>query len=1152
MSEIFPSKDFQAIEPAQSMSQMPQTKLQEIIQQKQAQSNDVMDESIRGNTHNNSQINQSLSEIYLQQSIEYAPVAIAILDQQMRYLACNRRWLEDYNLTGDIIGHSHYEIFTDIPQEWQQINQQCLLGAIEQSEEAAYPRADGSVEWVNWSVRPWYIANDEIGGLMLFSNNITERKQSEIANKHNEERYKSLVTAISQVVWVVPTDGNVTNDNSGWREFTGQTYEECVDWGWLEVIHPDDRLLASSTWETAVKTGNAYEIEYRLKRYDGEYRYMQVRGVPVLEADGSIREWVGICNDIHDRKQAELSLRENNALLRSILENTPDYILVKDCQGCYVALNSNVANFVSKSIEEVIGKDDTELFPVDVARELMAKDQEVMATGITITYEEEISNGTISGTFFTTKAPWQDAHGNILGIIATTRNISALKEFERALKHSEERLRSLIEATSQIVWSTNAEGAFVTDQPQWRAFTGQTEEEIQGWGWMNMVHPEDQQHTAETWLAALTNCTVYEAETRTRRYDGEYRYMSVRGVPILATDGSIREWIGTHTDITERKEAEQALRRTLEILDSASDSIIIRDTNDRITYWNRGAEILYGWKKEEVIGQYIHTFLQTVFPQPIETVLREFFQQGNWEGELHHTTRDGRHIIVASRWTLQRDAQGQPHTKLEINNDISDRKQAELALALAKEAAEAANRTKSEFLANMNHELRTPLNGILGYAQILQRDPTTTPKQQKGLGVVYQCGTHLLTLINDILDLSKLEVQKMDLYPQDFHFDNFLTTTVEICRIKAEQKGIAFNYHTVNLPTAVHADDKRLRQVLLNLLGNAVKFTDFGGVTFTVEAVANPQIADHPLTRVRFQVEDTGIGIPKDKWQSIFLPFEQAGKRDRNIEGTGLGLAISQQIVQLMGSSIQVHSTPGKGSCFWFEVDLPAADWLAQTTSSRHKVIGYQGERRKILVIDDRLENRAVVIGMLAPLGFKMSQADDGQAGLDLAIQIRPDLIITDVMMSMMNGLEMTRRLRQLPDFAATPIIASPASLSQVDMQEAIEAGCSSFFPKPLDFNGLLGELQRHLELQWIYDTLPQATQASTEVCSSPELIVPSSQELTKLYQAAQDGFMSDIQQEANRLKQLNPLYAAFANKLLELSQKFDDEAIVNLLAPHI
>lgn len=337
--------------------------------------------------------------------------------------------------------------------------------------------------------------------------------------------------------------------------------------------------------------------------------------------------------------------------------------------------------------------------------------------------------------------------------------------------------------------------------------------------------------------------------------------------------------------------------------------------------------------------------------------------------------------------------------------------------------------------------------------------------------------------------------------------------------------------------------------MLLNLLSNAVKFTDFGRVTFTVEVV---ETADPLSKKICFRVEDTGIGIHLDKLASIFLPFEQAGKRDRNIEGTGLGLAISQQIVQMMGSSIQVNSTLGKGSTFWFEVDLSLANnWLTQPTAAYQKVLGYQGERRKILIIDDRLENRAVIIGMLQPLGFKLAEAEDGQSGLDIAIQMRPDLIITDVMMSQMTGLEMTRRLRQLPDFLKTPIIASPASLSQVDMQEAMDAGCNSFFPKPIDFTGLLGELQRHLELQWIYETAPEVD-SSVVILNSDQMVMPPSGELATLYQAAQDGFMADIQQEANRLKQLNSEYTAFANKLLELSHKFDDEGILNLLKPHI
>jgi signal transduction histidine kinase/DNA-binding NarL/FixJ family response regulator len=496
---------------------------------------------------------------------------------------------------------------------------------------------------------------------------------------------------------------------------------------------------------------------------------------------------------------------------------------------------------------------------------------------------------------------------------------------------------------------------------------------------------------------------------------------------------------------------------------------------------------------------------------------------------------------------------------LTLSQTLLEQKLAELNLA--KEAAEIANRSKSNFLANMNHELRTPLNGVLGYTQILQRDPATTPKQMKGLGVIHQCASHLLTLINDILDLSKLEVQKMDLYPQDFHFANFLSSTVDICRVKAAQKGVELHYQpAANLPTAIHADDKRLRQVLLNLLSNAVKFTDFGTVTFRVEPVEDGEMRgrgdagthDSKLSRIRFRIKDTGIGIAPEKLATIFLPFEQAGKRDRNNEGTGLGLAISQQIIQKMGSEIQVESEIGQGSRFWFEVDLlPASEWTTQNAATTRNAIGYQGERRKILVIDDRPENCRVVVNMLEPLGFKVTEAVSGQMGFDSAIELQPDLIITDVHMSGMDGLEMTRRLRELPEFAQTPIIASPATLSQVDVQESLDAGCNSFFPKPIDYTGLLGELQRHLALQWIYDeTQLEAEQPDASSAAAVDFVVPPAEELVALYTAVQGGFMSDVQQEANRLKQLAPEYIAFANRVVELSQQFDDEAILRLIKP--
>ncbi|MBL1174975.1 ATP-binding protein [Pantanalinema sp. GBBB05] len=493
-------------------------------------------------------------------------------------------------------------------------------------------------------------------------------------------------------------------------------------------------------------------------------------------------------------------------------------------------------------------------------------------------------------------------------------------------------------------------------------------------------------------------------------------------------------------------------------------------------------------------------------------------------------------------------------TTLENTNEILEQRVEERTIELqaAKEAADAANHAKSEFLANMSHELRTPLNGILGYAQIFQRDKSFNPKQRDGLDVIYQCGTHLLTLINDILDLSKVEAHKLELQPTVFGLNDFLLGVRDNCQVRAEQKEILFQYEVLDqLPIAVEADVKRLRQILLNLLGNAIKFTDAGSVTLRVAVLGRAnESAGQPIHRVRFQVTDTGVGMTPEQLEKIFLPFEQVGEQFRKAEGTGLGLAITQRIVQLMGSEIQVESTYGQGSRFWFDLDLPEViDWLELVPEqASHSIVGYVGDRRLILVVDDLWENRVVIVNLLEPLGFTVIEATNGQEGLEKAQHYQPDVIITDLVMPVMDGFAMTQQLRRLPEFQATVIIASSASVFNFNRQQSYESGCTDFLPKPVQASDLFDQLQLYLQLQWIDETTAEIEPSQ----STMTMLIPTAEELTSLYEAVQAGYINRIQAEANHLKQLNPAYHSFADQVLALAAEFDEEAIMQLIASHI
>lgn len=458
----------------------------------------------------------------------------------------------------------------------------------------------------------------------------------------------------------------------------------------------------------------------------------------------------------------------------------------------------------------------------------------------------------------------------------------------------------------------------------------------------------------------------------------------------------------------------------------------------------------------------------------------------------------------------------------------------------AKERAEIANKAKSTFLANMSHELRTPLNAILGYAQILKRDQTLNALQATGLNTIQRSGEHLLMLINDVLDISKIEAGRFELLPEQVQLPPFIQVISDIIRVKAEEKSLVFITEiAADLPHIVMADEKRLRQVLLNLLGNAVKFTERGSVTLRV--LRGTRTSD--ACTLCFEVQDTGIGMNQEQFKSIFQAFEQAGDSRQRSGGTGLGLAISQQLVRLMGGEILVESQPGAGSRFWFTITLAvvsSGETVAHTNATDFcsTVIGYEGRRLHVLITDDVPANRSMLMAFLGGLGFEYSVACNGQEMLEQLQRKRPDLVISDVTMPVMDGLEATRKMRAYPESSGIPVIIVSATFLEQDSQAALQAGANAFLPKPIEQGHLLQEMERLLNIRWVRERTPEnALQTQSSVSSAMKM--PPEKEMDILLDIVLDGNMTRIRKRADYLDTLDPEYRTFTDRLRTLAASF-------------
>ncbi|MBP7394374.1 MAG: PAS domain S-box protein, partial [Zoogloea sp.] len=780
------------------------------------------------------------------------------------------------------------------------------------------------------------------------------------------------------------------------------------------------------------------------------------------------------------REEAQGRQLRELQLLDAIADGSTDSIFVKDVDGQYLFVSREVSRLSGRSAEELLGRDDAHLFAPDEAAHARRNDQAVMAANAVMTFEELLKTPGGLRTFSVTKGPLHGPDGKVTGVFGIARDVTALRRDEEALREREEIYSAIVNQAR--------DGIVLLDMQSW-CFTEFNDAACHSLGYSReefgrlTVHDIQGGLAAEE-LEALLRSVETRGEARNfdsihRRADGSlrhvelsYRAIEIRGRSYLA---------GIWRDIDDkRRAAEQLLKLSLAV-EQSPVSVIITNTGGMIEYVNRAFVERSGYPVEEVVGKQAGFLRSGQTPESTYQALWAALKAGEaWEGEFINRRRDGGLMVEFSRICPIVQPDGRVSHYLSVQEDITERKQvdAELAryrdqleqrvaertgqleqanlvlsqrsveLEVAKEQSDAASRAKSAFLANMSHEIRTPMNVIVGMIHLLRRSVADEEAQGR-LQKASDAAGHLLTIINDILDLSKIEAGKLTLDEVNFRLEDVVRKACALVADRACQKGLEVVVDVDAVPDLLCGDATRLGQMFVNYLGNAVKFTDAGVIL--LRARTEDENADSVM--LRFEVIDTGIGIDEDTRARLFVPFEQAdSSTTRRFGGTGLGLAITSHLARLMGGEAGVDSEPGRGSNFWLTVRLArGADGAGRTQPL---------PALHVLLVDDASAARQAVGAMLTTLGVRVVSCESGSAAL---VEVKSaeqngdpfDVVLLDAGMAVMDGVQTAERLGQLGLMAPPRWILLTSGDDQRQRQRAQQHGAAGVLAKPVILSSL-------------------------------------------------------------------------------------------------
>ncbi|BAZ08372.1 multi-sensor hybrid histidine kinase [Calothrix sp. NIES-4071] len=937
-------------------------------------------------------------------------------------------------------------------------------------------RKEGTRIWISGMTYGVYNTAGELEGFGKVMRDMTDAKQAEDAIKLSEERYRTFVNTISSVVWTTDHQGAMVVENPLWQAFTGQTWEEYKGWGWLNAIHPDDQVRATEIWTKSLRERSLYETKYRLQRHDGEYRYVAARGAAVIAADGSTREWVGTCTDIHDALLTADALRHSQERLELSLRNFPLIVYTCDTELRYTWVGKAHPNF---NPQNLVGKRDDELLPPESIQELMTFKRRAIELGkaerTTLRIEVE---GKLTIYDITAEPLYND---NVL--IGLT--VAAFDITERQLY--EERFRLMANSIPQLAWMANPDGWIFWYNQRWYDYTGTTFEDMQGWGWQSVHDPEELPKILTHWRNSIDAGEMFDMEFPLKGADGIFRWFLTRAYPQKDAQGRVLLWFGTNTDISEQKQAREEREQLLKaleqeqiqlrvLLDNIPVAVVLAEApSGKIVMANKRTEEIfrhpiifssdlnsyYEWESYDANGRRTESH---------EYPLAKVIATGEpYENEYHYQRGDGTRAWVRIMGAPIKDRNGNLIAAVVGITDIdAERQEQERRSQLleteraARTEAERVGRMKDEFLATLSHELRTPLNAILGWSQILRKGKVDSNRMFQGLDTIQRNVRTQAQLIEDLLDMNRIISGKIRLNVQRVDMKSVIEAALETVSLSAEAKGVQLQVVFDPLVGVVSGDPARLQQIIWNLLSNAIKFTPRNGrVQIVLERVSS---------RVEVSVIDTGQGIKPEFLPHVFERFSQAdGSITRKYGGLGLGLSIVRGLTELHGGTVRVTSA-GENMGATFTVSLPIAaielDTVKQNTDLNTATSDNDFDdseqivltKIKILVVDDEPDARDLIQCVLEDAQATVITASSAQEALELVTLEAPDILISDIGMPDEDGYELIRKIRSLPEETARkiPAVALTAYARAEDRKRTMLAGYQMHITKPVESSELI------------------------------------------------------------------------------------------------